>query len=96
VHSEQALRSCHVLFVSRSERKRCGKLFNAIRGAGVLSVGETPEFMASGGAIDFLIEEEIVKFEVNMVAASDAHLRISSNMLARAHHVVAKMEAVRN
>jgi hypothetical protein len=82
--------------VSPSERKRCGKIFKAVRGAGVLSVGETPEFMASGGAIDFLIEEEILKFEVNMVAASDAHLRISSNMLARAHHVLAKMEAVRN
>jgi hypothetical protein len=52
--------------------------------------------MASGGAIDFLIEEDRLQFAVNIGAANNAHLRIRSNMLALAHHVVTKLEAVRN
>ncbi len=96
VRNEQALRSCHILFVSRSEGKRYTRIFKAIRGASVLTVGETPDFMASGGAIDFLIEEDRLQFAVNIGAANNAHLRISSNMLALAHHVVTKVEAARN
>ncbi|HXJ07780.1 MAG TPA: YfiR family protein [Candidatus Acidoferrum sp.] len=96
VRQEQALRTCHILFVSRSEGKRYAKIFKVIQGANVLTVGETSDFMASGGAIDFLIEEDRLQFEVNIRAANDAHLRISSNMLALAHHIVTKMEAARN
>ena len=62
----------------------------------MLTVGETPDFLASGGAIDFLVEQDRLQFEVNMGAASDAHLRISSNMLALAHHVIAKTEATKS
>lgn len=96
VRNEEALRSCHILFVSRSEGKRYTRIFKAIRGVSVLTVGETPDFMASGGAIDFLIEEDRLQFAVNISAANKAHLRISSNMLALAHHVVTKVEAARN
>lgn len=95
VRNEQELRTCHILFVSRSEDKRYAKIFKAILGASVLTVGETPDFMASGGAIDFLIEEDR-QFAVNIGAANNAHLRISSSMLALAHHVVTKMEAAKS
>ena len=96
VRNEQELRTCHILFVSRSEGKRYAKIFKAILGASVLTVGETPDFMASGGAIDFLIEEDRLQFAVNIGAANNAHLRISSSMLALAHHVVTKMEAAKS
>jgi hypothetical protein len=93
---EQDLRACHILFVSRSERKRYGSIFKSIQGATVLTVGETPDFLASGGAIDFLIAEDRLQFEVNIGAASDAHLRISSNMLALARHVITRTEAAKS
>lgn len=96
VRTEQALRTCHILFVSRSESMRYAKIFKAILGASVLTVGETPDFMARGGAIDFLIEEDRLRFAVNIGAANNAHLRISSSMLALAHHVVTKMEAAKS
>src|ERR1700676_1853419 len=73
---EQDLRACHILFVSRSEGKRYASIFKSIHGANVLTVGETPDFLASGGAIDFLIAEDKLQFEVNIGAASDAHLKI--------------------
>lgn len=95
-HKEQDLHSCQILFVSKSEAKRYSRVFKALEGASVLTVGETPDFLASGGAIDFLVEQDRLQFEVNMGAASDAHLRISSNMLALARHVIAKTEATKS
>jgi len=96
VHREQDLRACHVLFVSHSEEKHYGRIFKAIQGASVLTVGETQDFLSSGGAIDFLITDGRLQFDVNMRAANDARLRISSNMLALAKHIVTKAEAAKS
>ncbi len=93
---EQELRTCQILFVSRSEGNGYKRIFKAIQGASVLTVGETPDFLASGGAIYFSFEQEKLQFEVNIVAANDAHLRISSNMLALARHVISKIEATKS
>lgn len=94
-HKEQELRSCQILFVSRSEEKRYGRILKTIQGASVLTVGETPNFLANGGVIEFVVEEAKLQFEVNLGAAQDARLRISSNMLALARHVVTKIEAAK-
>jgi hypothetical protein len=93
---EQDLRTCQILFVSRSEAKRYQRIFKAVEGASVLTVGETPGFLASGGAIDFLVEQDRLQFEVNVGAATDAHLRISANMLALARHVITRTESTKS
>jgi hypothetical protein len=93
---EQDLRTCQILFVSRSEAKRYERIFKAVEGASVLTVGETPDFLASGGAIDFLVEQDRLQFEVNVGAATDAHLRISANMLALARHVITRTESTKS
>jgi hypothetical protein len=93
---ERDLRTCQILFVSRSEAKRYERIFKAVEGASVLTVGETPDFLASGGAIDFLVAEDRLQFEVNVGAATDAHLRISANMLALARHVITRTESTKS
>lgn len=93
---EQELRACQILFVSRSENKHYAKILKAIQGASVLTVGETPDFLASGGVIDFLAGEDKLQFEVNLGAANDARLTISSNMLALARHVINRTEAAKS
>jgi hypothetical protein len=89
-HKDQELRACQILFVSRSQSRRYEKIFKAIEGASVLTVGETPDFLTSGGTIDFPFENDRLQFEVSMSAAEDAHLRISSSRLALARHVIVK------
>jgi hypothetical protein len=95
-HKDQELRACQILFVSRSESKHYERIFKAIEGASVLSVGETPDFLSSGGAIDFLFENDRLQFEVSASVAEDAHLRISSNMLALARHVITKAQSAKS
>lgn len=85
--NEQELRGCQILFVSRSEAGRYPAVLRAVRGENVLTVGETPDFLGAGGAIEFLYINNQLQFAVNLNAASDAHLRISSSVLAMARHV---------
>jgi hypothetical protein len=83
VHKDPELRSCHILFVSQSQAKRYAKVLQAVQGANVLTVGETPDFLSAGGAFTFSFQNEALQFDVNLLAANDAHLKVSSRLLAR-------------
>jgi hypothetical protein len=96
VRKDQELRNCHIAFVSRSESKRYAKVLQTLEGADVLTVGETEGFLGAGGAISFLSEHETLQFEVNLIAAETAHLKISSRLLALARHVVTRTEAAKS
>jgi uncharacterized protein DUF4154 len=95
VRQEQKLKSCQILFVSRSEQKRYSQVLEAVRGQSVLTVGETTEFLDAGGIVNFTMQQETLQFEVNLVEANKAHLRISSQMLALARRVISKTEAAK-
>lgn len=77
----QDLRGCHILFVSASEAARASELSSRLNGLPVLVVGETPEFARRGGTINFTIEDNKVRFEVNVDAARRARLNISAKLL---------------
>jgi hypothetical protein len=47
----------------------------------VLLVGETPDFARRGGTITFTIEDERVRFEINVEAARRARLNVSATLL---------------
>jgi hypothetical protein len=92
----EELGSCQVLFVSRSEQKRYSEVLEALRGRRVLTVGETPEFLGTGGTVSFLNQRESIEFDVNLGEANKAHLKISSQMLALARWVVNPTEAAKS
>ncbi|HVS89775.1 MAG TPA: YfiR family protein [Candidatus Acidoferrum sp.] len=94
--AEQDLSSCQILFISRSKRKQYEKVLEIVQGQNVLTIGETPDFVNAGGAVSLSFELETLHFEVNLRAANDAHLKISSRMLALARRVVNNPEAARN
>ena len=74
--------ACNIVFVHSSEQKRFRAKISAIRGAGILSVGETSTFLADGGVINFFLEDGKVRFEINAAAASRERLRISSRLMS--------------
>jgi hypothetical protein len=75
------LDDCHVLFVSRSERQRMPQVLARVDGAPVLTVGDTDGFLRAGGIINFVLEENRVRFLINQEAAERSRLRISSKLL---------------
>jgi len=80
----QSAKGCQIAFISASERKRLPPVITTLGGVGVLTVGETEGFAAMGGAINFVLEEGRVHFEVNVGAAERAGLKISSKLLSLA------------
>jgi hypothetical protein len=84
VSSPQQARSCQILFVSSSERKRMRGLLEAIKNCCVLTVGDTDDFTATGGIVQFKIIDARVRIEIDAEAAERANLRISSRLLSLA------------
>jgi hypothetical protein len=78
------LRRCQIAFVGSSEQHHLQEILQSIRGASVLLVGESPGFAAKGGAIQFQMEDNRVRFSINPDAAERAGLRVSSKLLSLA------------
>jgi hypothetical protein len=78
------LKACQVIFVGASERKNTPSMLERLRGASVLTVGESDGFGQHGGIINLLLNEGRIRFEVNPHAAERAHLQISSRLLSLA------------
>jgi hypothetical protein len=75
------LKTCHILFVCASEKDRLAKIIAKINGSSTLTVGETQDFLAAGGIINFTIVDKKVRFEINLEAADKASVIISSKLL---------------
>jgi hypothetical protein len=76
--------ACQILFVAAGEKKRVPAILDQIKTGAVLTVGETQNFAAAGGVINFKLEDGKVRIEVNVYAAERAKLRISSKLLSLA------------
>jgi len=57
-----------------------------------LTVGETPDFLAQGGIINFILEGGKVRFQIDSKAAERADLRISSHLLRLARGPETRVE----
>jgi hypothetical protein len=64
------------------------EILSGLRGRSILTVGDSKNFAAQGGMIGLLVENEGVRFEVNLGAANEAHLKISSKLLSLAKVVL--------
>ncbi|MHB1036927.1 MAG: YfiR family protein [Pirellulales bacterium] len=76
---------CHILFVSASaspEEKAAA--IRKSRESHVLLVGEAPGFALNGGIVNFFVEQNRVRFEINAEAAKREDLKVSSKLLSLA------------
>jgi len=74
-------RRCQILFVSASESGDVSQILRAVQGVPVLTVSEIPQFALRGGMVNFVVRENRVRFEINTAAATQARLKISSQLL---------------
>jgi len=71
----------HILFISSSERARLSQILESLTGSSVLTVGEMAQFAELGGIINFTVQKNKIRFEINVDAAEQAGLQISSQLL---------------
>jgi uncharacterized protein DUF4154 len=81
ISSAQESGSCQILFLGVSEASRLNKIIAELDQKSVLTVSDMPQFVNSGGMIQFVLEGKNVRFEVNLSAAQRAGLTLSSELL---------------
>jgi len=79
---------CQILFIAQSKTQQVARVLAMVGRAPVLLVGESPGFVAAGGAIGFASDEGRVRFEANTAMAEHTGLKISSKLLRLATSVV--------
>jgi hypothetical protein len=75
---------CQILFVAAAESARIDDILQFQNTASVLTISEAPDFAKRGGVIGLEIDDSKVRFIVNVDAAAQASLTISSRLLALA------------
>jgi hypothetical protein len=73
-----------------SEKKRLAEILARIKALPSLTVGETDHFAQQGGVIGFIKREGKVRLEINLEAARQAGLQLSSKLLSVADSVTGK------
>ncbi|MBL9216250.1 MAG: YfiR family protein [Opitutaceae bacterium] len=84
---------CHILFVSRPASARLGEVLAALDGRAVLTVGEADDFAARGGMIHFVTDKSRTRLRINLDAARNAGLTLSSKLLRPAEIVATARNA---
>ncbi len=83
----QQMQDCQILFIGAVDKKRMSTALASVRGNPVLTVSDSEHFAQEGGMIGFCLEENKIRFEINLDAAGEAKLKISAKLLALARKV---------
>lgn len=81
------LTDIHLLFIKESDKSRAADVMKSLSGSTVLTVSDLKGFCELGGVIRLFIEDNHVRFEVNLDAAEQARVRVSSRVLTLAKAV---------
>jgi len=79
VKKTSGLDGCDLLFVGRSAERELPWLLEGLKGT-VLTVSDIEGFSDRGGVIEFVMEDNKVRFIISREAAEKAGLRISSKL----------------
>jgi len=72
---------CRILFISSAEEKHLREILAALNQVGVLTVSDMAGFTRRGGMIQFVLEGDRIRFEINLANAESARLVLSSELL---------------
>jgi hypothetical protein len=78
---------CRIVFITKSTKLEPEMVVNSLGATSILTVGETDGFAANGGMVNFIGDQNEVRFEINEGAARRAGLKISSKLLRLAEVV---------
>jgi hypothetical protein len=76
-----ALEKCRILYISESEEERLTQILKSLKGLHILTVSDSEGFAQHGVIINFYMEGNRVRFEINVDAARRSGLKISSKLL---------------
>ena len=87
------VKGCHVLFVGQNKSEAIRRTLDRLKGQAILTVSDADGFTRLGGIIRFHNEEGKIRLQINVDAATEANLVISSKLLRSAETVVQQSSA---
>ena len=81
ISKPQDATDCRILFISSKEANHLREILATLDQQGVLTVSDMPDFSRRGGMIQFVLDGERVRFEINLASAENAKLVVSSELL---------------
>jgi hypothetical protein len=77
IRSPEQLNTCNLCYISGKAKPLIGKFVNAANSSGVLLISETADFCEKGVHINFYLEDEKLKFEINEKSILSAGFKVS-------------------
>lgn len=85
--------ACHIVFVPRAQTLQMPEVLAATADRGVVTVGESRDFLAHGGTINLFLEEGRVRFSMRPERVERRGVRFSSHLLRLARSSPERPEA---
>ncbi|TKB25514.1 YfiR family protein [Desulfopila sp. IMCC35006] len=80
-------KTCHVMFISKSEQSHLAQLLQAVVGRPVLTVSDIEGFSRQGGILEFVTKDGRLSFVANNQQALHSGLQINASLLNLAAEV---------
>lgn len=81
IDSPNAATGCHMIYVPLTQERSLDKVLARARGNGILVVTDSEGMIARGSMINLYVEDEKVRFEINLHSVEASGLKISSKLL---------------
>jgi len=82
-----SLGRCHILFTEIDNKDTLNEMFDRVQDQPVLTVGSARWFSKLGGIIGFVMDDDTVRFEINLYPSATAGLTMSAKLLSVAKDV---------
>jgi hypothetical protein len=79
--SVDEIKTCHILFINVSDKSQLQAILKNLKSNNVLTVGDATHFSKNGGIVRFYTEDNKTRIHINLEAAKQADLTISSKLL---------------
>lgn len=76
----EEITNSHILFVSFGKSNKMGEVLTKLDNKSTLIIGEKNGMTSSGAAINFVIEQDKLKFELKVDNATNKGLKVSSSL----------------
>ena len=90
--SEQVDTDCRIVFISASKQPFIKSIIKRLDPYPILTVGESSDFSAQGGMIQFVLENKKIGFKINLQKANAGKLKIAAPLLQMSTIVKAKQQ----
>ena len=84
ISAESGLRQCHLVYLSGVDAAQSKVALQSLNESPALTVSDLPGFAQLGGIVALVVDDEKLRFVINVDAASRARLSLSSKLLSLA------------